>query len=500
MGIKHFIIVFSIAFSFSHRALAAPVSLKKNQIAKVKLDSRNVTCGYFKNRWQVAKKVGEKFEPKKSASDEQKEACSKLLKSGAVKSLSQFPSAATFVKAAETSTSLINVNSVSGIPPTLSELVDQGGDTYYWRTGVLSTITSGLPDNPTCAEMFGSPVDGSSSGWGGCNLTQSVGYSVGEIARGGTSLCYMKNAGSAEGAISGAINITAGSVAGGVKNLFSTPSGSDSRLIKIKAVGGEGESIIFINVAAASNNEREGNQYKFEYWACEEGSSPQEYEVTRITSGGQFKSQSIHTFGEGGIGESNISGFLKREGSKLAFDSAQERTAAFLGIPDQGGNFKSGITINGANQVFTKVFDNFGENVRKGYSAARFDGSGLNSLRFYEGAFKEEHSFGSFSGGIEFRDTTYLSAPNSEYVALLDAVSFSNDNFYNDTPSTPSIPSSARCNLSPDIEVELDMQSQFMTDVAAECEGERIDGEINFCSSNNINQAMAQYGSICNSQ
>lgn len=496
MRVGQFILLCVLA-SIPLKVFAAPVALKKNQIQKVALGDAKITCGFFKKSWSVAKKVGKKYSINKTASDEKKEACAKLLKLGTAKKLAQFPSAATLIKSAASTNSLVNVNTVSGTPPTLAELVSQGGDNYYWRNGVLNTIATGSPDEATCNELFGSSTDGHSSGWGGCNLTQSVGYSVGEIARAGTSMCYMKNAGSTEGAASGAISITSGSVSGGVKNLFSTPSGTSSRLIKV-STSGEESSTMFIRVFSASENEASGDQYKFEFWACEGDNTPQEFESTRITAGGQFISQTIHTFdGGSGIGQGAISGFLSREGSELVFDPTRDRTAQFTGLPEQGGSFKSSITINGENQVFTKVSQDFGDSVRKGYSVARFDGSGLTSLRFYEGAFKEQHSFGTFTGGLEFRDTAYLSSPSSEYVAMLASVNFTSDSFYSANVSTPSIPTRARCNADADVEVTMDMSNEFMQQVASDCEGERIDGEIQICSSNSINQAMNQFQTAC---
>jgi hypothetical protein len=491
------IIVLCILASVNLEAFAAPVALKKSQLQRIALADSQITCGYFKKSWKVVKKVGKKFSPKPAATEEQTAACAALLKPGSAKRLAQFPSAATLIKSATNTNSLVNISAVSGTPPTLAELVDQGGDAFYWRPGVLNTIATGSPDETTCNELFGSSTDGNSSGWGGCNLTQSVGYSVGEIARAGTSMCYMKNAGSADGAASGAITIDSGSVPGGVKNLFSTPSGSNSRLIKVTA-SGEGSSTMFIRVFSAAENEAAGNQYKFEFWACEGDETPQEFESTRITAGGQFISQTTHTFdGGSSIGQGSISGFLSREGAELIFDPTRDRTAQFTGLPGQGGSFKSSIVINGENQVFTKVSQDFGSSIRKGYSVARFDGTGLTSLRFYEGAFKEEHSFGTFSGGLEFRDTAYLSSPGSAYVALLDSVDFSSDSFYTANVSTPTIPARARCNADADVEVTMDMSNEFMQQIASECEGERIDGEIQICSSDSINQAMEQFPNAC---
>lgn len=498
MRIGQFVILCVIA-SIPLDVFAAPVALKKSRLQKLTVENTQTICGFINKGWKVVtKKPGKKYSVKKNASDAQKAACLELLKLGVAKSLRQFPSADTLIKSSTNSSSFIGVSSVSGTPPTLAELVAQGGDAHYWRPGVLNTIATGSPDEATCNELFGSSTDGHSSGWGGCNLTQGVGYSVGEIARAGTSLCYMKSAGSVDGAASGAITITAGSVAGGVKNLFSTPSGSDSRLVKVTASGEEGSSTMFIRVFSALENEAAGNQYKFEFWACEGDETPQEFESTRITAGGQFISQNIHTYdGGAGIGQGTITGFLSSEGAELVFDPSRDRTAQFTGLPGQGGSFKSSIILNGENQVFTKVSQDFGDSIRKGYSAARFDGAGLTTLRFYEGAFKEEHSFGTYTGGLEFRDTAYLSSPASEYVALLAAVDFSSDSFYTANVSTPAIPARANCNANADVEVTMDMSNAFMQQVAADCEGERIDGEIQICSSNSINQAMDQFQTAC---
>lgn len=496
---SHITQLFLLLLIVSNDLSAAPIALKKHQIAKIKVESASVTCGYIKSKWNVVKKSGSKYEVKSSASRKQKTACGKLLKLGAAKNLSQFPSTGSLVKSASLSQSNFSTNAVVGTPPTLEEIVSSGGEDIFWRPGVVSTIGSGTPDQATCSEFFGGSDDGTSGGFGACYLTEGVGYSVGEIIRAGTSLCYMKNAGSQQGAESGAIQIASGTVEGGVRNLFSTPSGSQSRTIKVSTSGEEGESTMFIRVASASENERDGNQYKFEFWACEGNqSSPQEYEVTRITSGGEFKSKSIHTFGQNGIGESNTSGFLSRSGSSLIFDTTRERTATFGGSQESvATNFKGHIVINGQNQIFSKVHDTQGEHERKGYSVARFDGSGLSTLRFYEGAFKEEQQFGEFSNGIEYRDAGYRSSPQSEYITFLDQVNFSTDEFYTESFSAPTIPSRASCTTTPDVVAELDMSSEFMQSIAQECEGERIDGDIQFCRSEALETAQQRYNNVC---
>ena len=83
---------------------------------------------------------------------------------------------------------------------------------------------------------------------------------------------------------------------------------------------------MFIRVASSAQNASAGNQYKFEFWSCEDGveGEPQEYESTRISSGGEYIATSVHTFGEGGIGDQYSPGIFKKSRIGLWFSIRSE--------------------------------------------------------------------------------------------------------------------------------------------------------------------------------
>jgi len=475
---------------------AQSISLKKNQLAKV----AKVTCGFVKTKWQPVKKVSKNFLIDKKASVASKKACSSLLKLGAANNLSKFPDTSRVIKvnAKTTAKELAGISSVSGTPPTLSEIRTNGAIQTFWRSGVISGILSGTPSQDQCNEFYSSNTDGASGGFSACYLTQGVGYSVSEIARAGTTLCYMKNFPKREVSDAGAVELVSGSFPGGnIENLFSVPSGSQARVVKVVAnQGSEGSSDIYLRVNSVRQNEASGDQYKYEFWACEGGTTPQEHETTRITAGGEFITKSVGRSDDGNFG-SSVRGFLIREAGKLVFDASRDRIAETVGI-GSNSNRKSLITINSSNEVSSKSYDVFGSSEpRKSYSVASFLGSGLSSLRFLEGAYSERQGDGNFSSAIEYRDSLYASAPNNQYLETVDRVNFATDSFYASAPTLGDDDSNISCSATADVVIKLDMENEAMRSVASECEGDRIDGSIDFCRSTDLQTAQDNFRSVC---
>ncbi len=489
---------------FVANAGAANLSLKKNQVAKVS----GVTCGLVKNSWKVIKKSKKKYILVKNPPTAQRKICNQIVKPSKV-NLANLPDAGNLVRSAPSTSAIVSANSigsqsVSGTPPTLSEIITTGPSTIFWAPGVVSSVASGSPTTEQCNEFFNSSSDGSSGGFLSCYMTQSAGYALSEVVRSGTTMCYMKNMPTQEVFRAGGFRVTDGTLPGGnVANLFKTPSGSTPRIVRIVMSGDpEGESKGVIKVFSESQNASSGDQYKYEMVFCDGGSTtPQEVEKTRITSAGEFISSSTNNNSEGGNGvyKSTVRAFLRSEGSNLVFDNTRSRTATQAGTGDSpGGAFarKAQVTINGDNEITSKEFDIQGSDVRKAFSVSRFSGTGMSSMRFFEGAVKQTFSFGDFNGATEFRNSSYVAAPSNSYISALESVDLSTDSFYSGTPTVNAESASVRCNAAADIEITVDMTSDIMQSVTAGCEGERLDG-VNFCGSSELQQALSNFNTSC---
>jgi hypothetical protein len=477
----------------------ALADFKKNQVAKV----AGVTCGFAKS-WFPISKSGGKYIKIKSPTSAQKNACKTLVAPTKI-SLSKLPNIAKLASSRASAANSQKIQSVSGTPPTLGEIVRNGPTNTFWRPGVVSSIATGSPTAEQCNEFFTGSSDGQSGGFLSCYMNQNAGYALSEVVRSGTTMCYLKNMPTEAVFRDGGFTITRGTLpTSSVTSLFNTPSGSAPRIIKIAlSAGGEdgGASNGIIKVFAENQVASSGDLYKYEMIFCEgDAREPQEIEKTRITSSGEFISSSFNT-SEGGSGNfaGTVRAFLRAEGSGLVFDTSRSRTATSSSTRNEGGSpssRKSEIIITSSNEIINKEYGIHSDGANKAYSISRFSGTGMSSLRFFEGAIKQSFSFGEFNGATEFRDNVYVAAPGNSYVTSLSAVDITADSFYSSIPTIPEGTTSISCNTRADIEIAVDMSSEAMGSVAEACEGERIDG-IDFCRNNQLSDAQTRYGSVC---
>ncbi len=481
-------------------ASAQTLTLKKNQVYKL---SGSLTCGYTasKKKWLPIKKSGKSYVVFKKASSDQKTACSSLLKPSKSISLTKIPDASNILKSA-IGASRFGISAVSGTPPTLPEIASSEASSMFWRSGVVDTIATGTPTETQCGEFFSGIVDGESGGYSACYMTQGVGYSMGSIAQSGTSLCYMKNFPTKANQNAGAVRVVSGSLPNNkIEQVFSTPTGSAPRLVKIRAGGGEEESIIYIKVYSEEQNIAQGNQYRYDIWFCDNGPSnpPQEYEQTRVTAGGELITTARHTIEGSGEGFQTVRGFLAQEGSGLVYDSTKERTATYGSITegDRASNMKSLVVVSSNNEIRSKVREQRGEEApRFGYSVSSFLGTNVGDLRFLEGAYKESNGMRNFSGATEYRDSLYVAAPSNTYSPELDTIDFASDSFYSSGATLPETKSFS-CSASPNITLALDMSAESMIPVSESCEGTRMEN-LQFCQSETLQAAQERYNSVCN--
>jgi hypothetical protein len=496
MKLKHSATYFVIALIALLSSSESHANFKKNQIAKV----GKVTCGFSKT-WFPVSRSGKSFTKVKKPTAAQREACRTLIV-GSRLSLSKIPNLS---KIAVSSGSSAQV--VTGTAPTLTEILTAGPTSTFWRPGVVSSIATGSPTSSQCGEFFAGQNDGESGGFLACYLTQNSVVALSEIVRAGTTMCYLKNMTTAEVLRAGGMRVVRGALpTGGISSLFSTPSGSTPRVIKIGlSSGGEdgGASTGILKVFAADQIAASGDLYKYEMVFCEgDSQNPQEIEKTRITASGAFISNSAN---EGGGGEGSrfsgtVTAFLRAEDGSFIFDPSRPRRASFSSIiQDRGGAFsnRSEVIISERNELSNKEYSLSSRETRKAYSISSFSGSGARSIRFLEGAIKQTFASGDFNGATEFRDSTYLSAPGNRFVSSLSDVDLQSDPFYTGTPEPEALTASITCSTPADVEVEVNMESDAVRLITAQCEGERIDGNIRFCSSSELEEAQNRFNSVC---
>lgn len=482
--------------------ISTPVSaqtftLKKYQLYK----SQGIgICGYVNNKWVPVAKSGTKYK-KIAGSAELKSLCKSLLRKSNLSMKNLPDSSAVIAENRDSMSGLIVSPLQSGTPPTLQQIATTGASNVFWRNGVVSAVNSGSPSPSDCNELFGASADGSSSGFAGCYMAQETGYVMQSLIQSGTSLCYMKNFPTKEVQNDGGFSVIGGTLPGGdITKLFSVPSGSSPRYIKIH-IGESGdqqeESIGIFKIYSQQQNQQNGDQYRYDLVFCNGSSnSTTEFEKTRVTLSGELITSSQHSQGSNGTSQSIVRAFLTKVNGELVVNPDLGRSIQFTTQNNNEG-YKASISLNNANEIENKMYSTFGGSTRKGFSVSRFSGDGALSLRFLEGAYKElNSSFGNFSISTEYRDTYYAATAQSEFAERLSDVDFANDSFYANGPEVGSSNAPFGCNQDASVEIEINMSSSAMQAVSAICEAEQIEG-MEFCHDTALREAQTKFGQVC---
>lgn len=432
-----------------------------------------------------------------------------------ISNLSELPDTKQIVKSGSQSL----LKQTSGTPPTIAQIASMNSDDLiatYWRTGVVDAIVNGTPSQDQCREFFGSNVDGESGGLGSCFMTQGVAHAFEPVLQSGTSLCYMKNFPTQENVDAGAVKVTSGKL-DDITKIFA-PSAQE-KIVQIKINGEQqggdqndsGEQIIYIKTFQNSSE----YQAAWDLWFCDStDGKARGYENIRILNDGTLQSTSAD--GEKGFGthEATISAsIIENDNGSFSFDPSKARSAQIAfkqSFNNETVNFKADILISADGLLSVKSREDFGQQLRFGYSVANAQGNNLDDLRFYSGAVKDRNYFDNqeihgFSMANEYRDSIYLAAPGSNLASLLDEVNFDSDSFYSST-SNPEVDSTNYpCNADVNFKVTINMDNQAMQAVAATCEvhpqedqqeSEGGNGR-DFCRNDTIEQAEEAFFQKC---
>lgn len=468
-------------------AHAAPkYSFKKGQLVKVTGGS----CGLISNKWKAVKKSGKK---KYVLDKRNRGRCASLLSPTSLRKsgLANIPSAAKLIQAADTSTAIL---AVSGNPPAVTSIPAVGAKNVFWTPGLVDTVAGApSPTQGQCNEFFHGSTDGSSSGLLGCYAVQGVAFSFQSILEGGTSACFMKRIPSQENIDSGAISVVDGKLpSGGITRLFSTPSGSKSRLVKIliSGMGGPSENG-FIRITSTNNLAKKGNQYAYNLWFCQDGEAQaNNFEESSISLSGVYKFLNVFVNGSNEY-QNEITAQLTKDGSEVTFDTSKERTAKSTG-EFGGSSFKSSVTISGDNTIRTKVREVFNGFARSNFGVAQFSGANTSDFAVRAAALKDDFGGQTQAAGIEYRDSLYTSAPESSLLSDLDEVNLATDTFYSEAGSVDADFSDKSCSADADVTISMDFTNPAMQQIASECEGQRLQN-MDFCRSDStIIQALTK--------
>ncbi|MFN5061569.1 MAG: hypothetical protein ACK5GN_01865 [Pseudomonadota bacterium] len=481
---KAFMISLFLSAAFFQLAHAqTKYNLKKGQVVTV---SGGKLCGLIKSKWTAVKKAGKKF-----VTEKDKQRCKTLLVPTALKKsgLAQIPSAAGLLKSRSASASF----AVSGTPPVLKNIPTLGAKNVFWTSGFINALVAApSPSQQQCEEFFAGPNDGQSSGLLGCYAVQGVGYSFQSILDGAKSTCFMKGIPTKANFDGGAVRMVDGSMPGGdITQLFSTPSGSKDRLVKV-LVGGFGNEPAqtgFINIHSAKKLAASGNQYGYNLWFCDAGqTTANNYEETSVSLGGEFKYLNVNQMGPNKF-RNEITAFLTKVGSAIQFDLSKDRTASSVG-EFQGNSFKSFVTLSANNTISSKVKESFNGFGRSNYGVASFTGTGLGDFRVHSAALKDVFFSQSRQTGIEFRDPVYLSAPNTALVAELAKVDIATDSFFSQNGAVNPDFSDKSCSAEADVTLSMDFTNPLLRQVFLTCESDRLEN-MDFCRSQDMFQAQS---------
>ncbi|MFM1848586.1 MAG: hypothetical protein RL417_2060 [Pseudomonadota bacterium] len=503
MKIARTIAIFAILIAFPlASSVAAPKQYTFKKGALVKVSPSKRLCGAIKGKWKPVKNAvnrrGKKIAGKYVIDSNLKTRCAGLVKPGLVKNrgIALLPSLATLVKQRPSGAQLA---AVSGTPPTLNE-IPALVKALFWPNGEVDAIGTGTPTGEQCDDFFYGNADGDSSGLVGCTSVESVGRAFQAVLDGSSGVCYMSRIASKAALDSGGVEVIDGSLsAGQITKLFSTPSGSSSKTVKVVISGfpgGAGGQSGFLVIDSEAKLNRDGNQYGYTSYFCQQGqSSPRNYQRMTLSLDGKFKLSGYNSEGDHEF-KNLVEASIRQSGSNIVFDLNKPRVAKSEAKEDSDNRFKVYVSVNPDNTIDSKVKERRGDSRSEVVSTSRFTGSDITTLRVLELASRYKFDDNRRTAALEYRDSAYVSAPGS---ALLNDLSDSalDDSFFESEGDVEPNFQGKSCSAEADITLRLDFSVPELAAIAAECETKRLESQ-SFCFANSdIGTALTQFPIKC---
>jgi hypothetical protein len=366
----------------------------------------------------------------------------------------------------------INLQTVSGTPPTLISLSPSNADTYFWG-GLVATInTAGACAGSNKNKFWGADTaTPGPGGMGACQMASSTGEALGRMLNGTSTLCYMK----------GITNVASGvTVTGGAQSTLFT-QGEANKTVKVAVTGfQEGGRVaqsfnVFFTIYGT--NAVGNDKYRYSMYMCRNGSisSTETLEVTKST--GQLTVNTSDS-NDSGRGTMSVSAFLKASGSGFTFDASKDRIAN-VSYTGAWGTYKGNIQLTTGDLVKGKRwFYNSTWGSNKTYSVAAFSGTGVDSFKFLQACTKgiSVSANGAqtwpYSSITEFRDTVYASVASSDLSPQCDSFVIADDSFYADNTVATLDSTGLDCSATTDATATMDFTDSAVDGVKDSCDGE----------------------------
>lgn len=389
-----------------------------------------------------------------------------------------------------------NINQTSSIPPLLVEIPQTSIKELFWAPGVIDDINSGSPSQNSCNQFFGGQNDGESAGNGACHLAQNLAFSFQSALEGANSFCYLQKMGNAP------VGVT---VVGAptVKKALIPYNDTNSKLIKMQVTGfndgngGSGPKTVFLELFGKETNQENKNLYEHKLAFCNDSDNVEGIERAVIKKNLEYTLQSLSSIpGEGSHLSSISSKITLQNDKKLVFNPNTDKEV-YLSSLGGGCSSRKVYMFLKNGKIKQKSREDCPSNLRKSYSIMRYTGTSITSLRFREGATKDEN----FETITEFRGSRYVSAPaNTEFNENLSEVDVSTDPFYSGAPTIDTSElntfNCARTDI--DATITVNLNNEELQDHVSVCENRGLEG-MDFCREDSeVNNADQNFHALCN--
>lgn len=486
---------------------------------------RSAKCEYNKDKksWQRAGRRKKREDANRrvsttSFSKKANQTCKTLVPPGTVNELNKIPPLYTFLKSRPS----FFGRDASGTPPTLIEIQESSIENLFWREGVIERIINETATEEDCEEFYQSEIDGGSSGFAGCYLAQESGRAIESLLSSAISVCYLRSIPTLT--IGRAVTIDKGEgllPKGKFSKIFSAPQADERRTVVMQVKGfpdeipeqealnsDEIEQYIYVRPHNRKKIKKQGDrgQYGYDLFFCNADRGLEGVEVGTIGREGKIRIESSGS-GEDEVYNTDVTGYLMKNEdgtNSILYNTNLPREAriSFRMLNDTFSE-KAHLLIGKNNIIRSKIYltDLFDQQLtrRSTYSVLEFSGTGAGDMAFRQGAYKEtsdDSEFDDYTVGVEFREDRYLSAPEGEFVELLEEVNLQTDAFY--TPDTGTFDDEQfDCTTEADIVLTIDFSHPDMQGIIASCEANTL-RNMDFCFENEqLREAEMKYYNVC---
>lgn len=394
----------------------------------------------------------------------------------------------------------LNLQSVSGTPPTILSLTSSNADTYFWNGLVAAINTAGSATVSQRNQFWGQ--DTSTPGPGGhgaCMMAQSVGESLQRMREAASTMCYMK----------GMVSASSGVTVTGAAQSDAFNQGADDKLVRVDVTNAPmdrssgrptGSFNVFFKVFGTNSVTSE--VYKYDMWMCNSGTAGEIETLTvNKTTGEMTSTRTSSRSGRSGgrptyTSSDALTAYLTVDGSgNISFDRSRSRTATST-HSGGWGNFKGQIEVTGSDLIYARRYFSGTWGVDKNYSLSAFGGTSFSDFKFLQAAYKGKSdpsgptTAHEYDGVTEYRDTFYASVASSDLSAEVDEFNMDTDTFLSSFSAPTFSIGSYTCSDTPDVTVSMDFADTAVAAVGTECNNEstRIDYEM--CNSTAVQNAM----------